>query len=51
MLAASDPGYALLKYDASNANAFLGVLHQNPAMVEVDLDARPVGEDQAGSDI
>ncbi len=49
--AASDPGYALLKYTASNANAVLGVLDHEPVRVEVDLDGRPVVKDQAGSDI
>ncbi len=49
--AASDPGYALLKYTASNANAVLGVLDDEPVRVEVDLDGRPVAKEQAGSDI
>ena len=50
MHAASDPGHALLKYNASNANAVLGVLHQNPARIQVELGGRPVGKDQAGSE-
>ena len=49
--AASDPGSALLKYNAGKANAVLGVLHQNPARIQVELDGRPVGKDQAGSDV
>ena len=49
--ASSDPGYALLEYSASNANAVLGVPHLKPARVDVELDGRPVAKDQAGSDI
>jgi hypothetical protein len=49
--AASDAGYAILKYNASNANAVLGVRDHGPARVEVELDGRPVAKDQAGSNI
>lgn len=46
-----EPGYALLRYSASNANAVLGVQGQEPARVEVELDGRSLVKDQAGSDI
>ncbi len=49
--ATSEPGYALLRYNATNANAVLGVQNGEPARVEVDLDGRSVAKERAGSDV
>lgn len=49
--ATRDPGYALLKYAARNANAVLGVSDQTPVTVKVELDGKPVEKDKAGTDV
>ena len=37
----SEPGYALLRYEAKNANAVLGALKMKPVRVNIELDGRP----------
>jgi hypothetical protein len=47
----SEPGYAVLRYEARNANAVLGALKMKPGRVEVELDGRSLAIDQAGADV
>lgn len=47
----SEPGYVLLKYNARNANAVLGILNMKPVRVDIELDGKPLGKDRAGADV
>ncbi len=49
--ATNEPGYALLKYHARNANAVLGTVNRKTVRVGVELNGRTIGAANAGHDL
>ncbi len=47
----TEPGYAVLKYTARNANAVLGASNPVPVRVGIELDGKAVERNVAGADV